>query len=499
MLSRLMVARYFSLAVFGICAAGVIAVIALAYLMYSVGSEGDAVAIIGFFLNTAWIVIALIASTWLFAVRWRSVATSPLFAAVSFGFATCPLSFALNEWTFSPAALSATLQSQLQTSTALAIVLGTVINTAFFSLIGWLLYTSSKRVRLVANLTLVGLIVLALLSPFAVMRLVTSLPGIARAVSWRATGAVPRTVALIPINYLTGPKNSTLYPDALTIGSDSTVFVATFWTNSLVLYPTGSVQGKVAASISRRRLTGGGTESTSVAVSRQGIIYVLDRSTPSVLQFVRGREGGLKLVRHVDIGSVCKRPIGLAVDSHGHIYVLDASGQIEVLFQRRNGDAIFNQIYSSELRGAPNERYYFTGPVVDNLGNVYVAAGNLHVGGGMSTVIYVFSSSSRGIVHPTRAIQGFLTGLDGPEKFIDALATDQFNNVYVLTTRPPRVLEFSSSAQGNIAPLGIFSFPSGTNFDNPCCLAIAPNGQFYLGDRIGRSITIYATAKRTET
>jgi sugar lactone lactonase YvrE len=233
-------------------------------------------------------------------------------------------------------------------------------------------------------------------------------------------------------------------------------------------------------------------ESTAIALDRRGNVYLLDPPASAILKYSKTHDGGLALTSRIDIRDV-KYPWGLAVDQNERIFILD-NNRIDMIDQRNVRGGSPDRAYNIPQADATASRMYYTGPAADSSGNLFVAASELHVGGGMSTTVYVLLSTATDPARWARSIGGFLTGLGGPGDFVDGLALDRQGNLYILATSPLRILEFARGAQGNVSPVTIYSISGGSEL-SACCLGVGPDGMLYLGTRAGNSIMTYDTGR----
>lgn len=150
-MQKLITGQYFSLVIFAVGVACVTAVILMPYLLMAPNEDAEGVLFLAFLLNTAWVIVSFVSCTVLFSLRWRRVQDTPIRAATQYGFAMLPASLGLNLWSSSPAPLSAMIDLKWRIP-VLAISLATVIYFGVSLILGWLLFISARRSRLIANL-----------------------------------------------------------------------------------------------------------------------------------------------------------------------------------------------------------------------------------------------------------------------------------------------------------------------------------------------------------
>jgi hypothetical protein len=144
----------------------------------------------------------------------------------------------------------------------------------------------------------------------------------------------------------------------------------------------------------------------------------------------------------------------IAIDSSGQLYVALENGSTswEVLVYAAGATGTATPIRT--LTGLS----YISAMAIDSAGSLYLNNGN---------AIAVYANTANGSATPSRIITGPATLMDYGE---GTLAVDASGNVYtdatndaIATTVPPilTVLEFSSTANGNVAPSRVISVPSG--------------------------------------
>lgn len=496
MLSKFATARYFFLALFGIGALGELAIFAYDRYLANAGADGLGIAFVDIVFNASWILLFLLVSTFLTTLRWRTVQSTPIRAAFAFALVTSPVSFVLDLLILSwQGSSGSTIFVQVF---YIAMTLGLATIASLFGIVGWLLYVSAKQKGVVANFGLFGALCLVVILPICAVTLFPGLPWIWRSSWWIETNTIARTDGLSPLANLVPVQNVGMDPACLTVGADSTVFVAMAAPNVIVAYPWNTTRATIAAVVNTVRMARGSL--SAITVDSHGDLYVMDRTMRTIFEYATAPAGKLKLKRRIALAGVnISNASGLAVGPSGRVYWL-ARDVIEVLSPATAGSAARHETISGPRTLLSREHRHLRGPVVDAAGNVYVAASDLNVGGKMTDHIYVFGLSARGDVHPDRVIEGAKTDLGGPVDFANDLAIGPTGNLFVLGTNPLRIMEFARGAQGNVAPIRIRDVPDARNFPDSCCLGFAPDGltpdgTFYLGDRSRRSISVFTATK----
>jgi hypothetical protein len=143
-----------------------------------------------------------------------------------------------------------------------------------------------------------------------------------------------------------------------------------------------------------------------------------------------------------------------SVSPTGEIFVADAKG-VSVFSATANGNdqPVRYIMGNSQPDGGPataiNPRYALA---VDGADNLYMSNNS-------ATPIVVFGSTATGTVIPVRALGGSLTMLFGKTFDVYGMAIDSIGNLYVNCNcqRGPAILEFSPTANGNVAPIRTIS------------------------------------------
>jgi hypothetical protein len=303
MLSKFATARYFNLALFVIGALG----FALANYM-AVAGDGDGlgIAIAEIFLNAGWILLFLSVSTFLTSLRWRMVQSTPIRAAFAFALATLPVCFALNLWIWSPEGLSVITLAQTS-NFYIAMTVGIATSALLFGIVGWLLYVSAIRKGVVANFGLFGAFWLVLILPICAITLapgvlVPGVPLIVRIQSWIEAGTIPHTHGLFPLGNLVAVQNVGMNPACLTVGADSTVYVAMAAPNVVVAYPANSTRGTIAAVVNTFPMSRGSI--SAITIDSHGYLNVMDKTTRTIFEYATAPAGKLKLKRRIALAGV---------------------------------------------------------------------------------------------------------------------------------------------------------------------------------------------------
>ncbi len=161
-------------------------------------------------------------------------------------------------------------------------------------------------------------------------------------------------------------------------------------------------------------------------------------------------------------------PNGLAVDPTGDIVLPEASGSVAIFSSTATGSVAPSNVISG---GGASTLVNATAAAVDTNNNLYV----VDAGTGVTKPIVVFNTASTG--SPTRSISGALTTLTvgSPQ----AIATDTAGNLYVanVVSGVSSILIFEPTATGNTPPMRDIT---GSNTLLGCVGGIALDNEGYL-------------------
>jgi HYDIN/CFA65/VesB-like, Ig-like domain len=291
--------------------------------------------------------------------------------------------------------------------------------------------------------------------------------------------------------WLAVPVASTVMPET------GVIYVAESSLNgncySITSYPIGA-NGNVAPIAPNNT---GLCAPAGIAVDGSGNIYVLNNGS---------REGGEDTVTVYSADSKgdatpsatisgpntgLNRPVGIAVDHGGNIYVANQgpfsngsfASSVTVYPAGSNGDIL----PSATISGANTGLRDPSGITLDGSGNVYVAnQGNNYLG--VDWTVAVYPAGSNGNVAPSATIGGSNTGLDGTGT--GGIAVDRSGNIYVLGSGTVSVYPVGSN--GNVSPSATISGPF-TGLGGSTGIAVDGSGKIYVSNTGGNSgsVTVY--------
>jgi hypothetical protein len=168
-------------------------------------------------------------------------------------------------------------------------------------------------------------------------------------------------------------------------------------------------------------------------------------------------------------GSTLVNPTAAAVDTNDNLYIVNSGegvGNPIVVFNTTSTGAPIRSIggaLTTMAVGSPQAI------ATDSAGNLYVA----NVVSGVSSIL-VFEPTATGNTPPLRDITGSNTLLG----CVGGIALDNAGYLYVVSvptcgsTASPTVLKFSTTGDGNIAPVATFTSPAWTNADPTLSIAV---------------------------
>jgi sugar lactone lactonase YvrE len=192
-------------------------------------------------------------------------------------------------------------------------------------------------------------------------------------------------------------------------------------------------------------------------------------------------------------------PNGIALDSHGNIYVTDDRGTIG---HGSNVDAINvypagskdNAKPSSSVAGAETGLHDPYGVAVDATGTIYVA--NFQGGPSMSGSVTSYAPGSTGDAKPRASIVGPDTGLHDPF----GIVVDCKGDIYVANyeggpVEAGSITVYRHDSDGNAKPIRTIA-GGNTGLRQPHGIALDPGGNIYVANYTGGpsesgSITVY--------
>jgi hypothetical protein len=210
---------------------------------------------------------------------------------------------------------------------------------------------------------------------------------------------------------------------------------------------------------------------TALAVDFFGNIYAAEQNG-NIVVFSETANGSVAPIRTLTAGGLTTlvSPTALTIDNNGNLYVLDSNqaiaGQdtIDVFAPNANGNVAPIRTLTGASIGL------VSGIATDPENNLYTA-NNLN-GGSIS----IYTPGATGNATARFTINGSSTTLGN----LFGIAVDQFFNIYVVTDGTPNnnvippnptILKFSSTANGNVAPVSSFTSTAWSS-TSPLVLAV---------------------------
>jgi hypothetical protein len=234
---------------------------------------------------------------------------------------------------------------------------------------------------------------------------------------------------------------------------------------------------------------------TDVAADSNGRVYAVNNSPSSfsISIYAAGAAGDATPVRTI-AGSATglEFPVYARVDAAGTVYVSNAGrggpfSKVTEYAADANGNAAPARILPFE-DPRTGLHCFFPGPLAtDAAGNLLVATDPVAAAGEIAT----YPPGATDCTKPLRVLSGAQTLLTGASGLALSTTTGKLV-VSEAASLPPRVVEFSSSANGNIVPLAAISGAS-TGLLQPAGVAVDDAGSIYVANTAGNSITVYAS------
>lgn len=258
--------------------------------------------------------------------------------------------------------------------------------------------------------------------------------------------------------------------------------------DSVIIFPQ-STTGRLDDEVPNWEIAG-----SQVSVDNAGNIYVL---TDNEIEVISPMAPLLVASRTLPVGSGAKisAVVDMVASATGEVFVSDGKG-IAVFSATATGNVDpvrYIQGYSSSEDGSSR-------PITP--GVIAVDAGdNLYVQNTADSSVVVFAPNDRGSVTPSRTIAGPIARLTSNGSHVMGITTDTAGNLYVLChcSRPDGsgsdvgVIEFNSTANGNVAPIRFVSAPEMDSSFLGSGIAVDQAGTIYVSGNT-RILEFSATA-----
>jgi DNA-binding beta-propeller fold protein YncE len=216
----------------------------------------------------------------------------------------------------------------------------------------------------------------------------------------------------------------------------------------------------------------------SIAIDRNGNIYVLERRSASILIFDKSE----KYLKSINLNAVsASNPIAMIIDKkNDHILIADAASK-KIVVINLSGESV------RSFGGPGNGEGQFNLPISMALNS----KGHLYVGDAFNAVVQVFDTT--GLYLAKFGVRG---DSPGNLQLIKSLAIDSSDNVYVVDGRSHNITifndkhelllvmggQYTTATTGKIAPGG-FSVPVGIDIDS--------TDQIFVVDQLNSRVQVF--------
>ena len=281
------------------------------------------------------------------------------------------------------------------------------------------------------------------------------------------------------------------------------VFVTNRLSNSLTIYSAGS-DGDAAPVSTIAGASTGLSSPIGIALDSSGKIYVANAQSGSetagkITVYPAGSKGNVTpSISIFGSNTGLGGPVGIAVDSHGKIYVANSlasggifGGSVTVYSAGSNGDVSAIATISGDNTALDHP----SGIALDSRGNIYVSNNN----GDLDNIV-VFPAGSNGDVTPSEIISGHNTGLNS----VAGLALDSANRIYVADEAFHDIVVTHVDGR-NADPPPLATIPVTIPVDvgtRPLGVALDSTGNIYVASSFGGgfdSITMYPAGSNSSS
>jgi sugar lactone lactonase YvrE len=217
---------------------------------------------------------------------------------------------------------------------------------------------------------------------------------------------------------------------------------------------------------------------SGVAVDTTGRLYVVNAGANSVSVFPAGASSSSSPDRTIAGSSTgLANPAAIALDGAGRIYVVSQSGNsISVFAANANG----NVAPVATIAGSSTGLYGPTSATVTSSGDVWVANAN-------NNSLTEYAPGANGNVAPIAIVSGPSTDLNSPA----GIGQDEHGNLLVANLYGESIVRFAPGSIGNAVPTGIIAGGS-TGLDFPHGVDVDAQGRIYVPNEFGNSISVFA-------
>ena len=212
----------------------------------------------------------------------------------------------------------------------------------------------------------------------------------------------------------------------------------------------GALSGSVSASSTMVTVGSGFTKPMGIAVDAAGDVFVADAGSAQVFEIEAGTGGASAGMVNsastvIPVGSGFKQPNGVAVDGHGDVFVADLGGFAVYEIEAGTGGASAGMVDASSTVMAVGAGFSQPSSVaVDRNGNVYVGdTGNKKV----FEIEAGTGGAATGAVNASSTVTAISSGFTTPQ----GVAVDANGNIFFVTPVPGNVYEILAGTGGAAA------------------------------------------------